>query len=74
MGQINKIYMWAKQAGDILRGEDGYFMFWPDGRRGSLTASNLREIADGLDADNKPWDEQIARDMERYRREDNGEV
>jgi len=48
-------------AGDIVAMDDGYYYCWCGG--GGLTASQLREIADGLDLLNAEWDKQIQREI-----------
>ncbi len=45
---------------DFLTLEDGYWYFWPaETNQGAYSAYNLREIADELDAMNKPWDDSV---------------
>jgi len=43
----------------ILKGDDGFYVFWPDEGCGSFSAANLREIADWLDARNKDWNAMV---------------
>lgn len=39
---------------DIIAGADGFYIFWPEGRKGSYAAHHLRLIADILDEMNEP--------------------
>ena len=45
-------------AKDFVTLEDGYVRFWPS-RNGCLSASEMRMIADELDARNATWDAQV---------------
>jgi hypothetical protein len=47
----------------LIYGDDGYMIFWPDGKNGAYTAEHLREIADWLDAENR----KVAKAMETKR-------
>lgn len=58
-----KVLAAVRRDGDIITGDDGYRVFWPDHRRGFLDAFALRVIADELDRLNKDWDEQVKRDL-----------
>lgn len=49
---------------DILTGDDGMSVFWPDGRNGGFTARHLRAIADEMDRRDAP----LVRSMNRYLR------
>ena len=48
----------GKVIGDVYREVDGYYVFWPTGT-GFWESHMLREIADLLDAANKPWDDEL---------------
>lgn len=40
----------ATQRGEIVRGDDGDYIFWPaDYKLGAFSATNLRQLADELD-------------------------
>ena len=52
----------SKVARDIISGDDGYKVFWPDGTQGFLSAHNLREIANELDRQNKQWNHIVQTD------------
>ena len=43
-------------AGVIMKGDDGYFEFWPEQRGGYWPAWSMREIADKVDSMNAEWD------------------
>jgi hypothetical protein len=45
-------------AEEIITLEDGYRYYYPT-KRGALSASALRDIADTLDVINKDWDKQV---------------
>lgn len=47
------------ERGDILCGDDGYYVYWPTGNGGSLSSHNLRVIADELDRRNAKHDRQV---------------
>lgn len=52
------------REGAIVQADDGYYVYWPsDFTRGFLTSHMLRVIADHLDTINKPWDDQIAKEI-----------
>ena len=51
----------AEEAG-IYQEVDGFYYYDPPGH-GSYAAHTLREIADKLDEMNKPWSEQIEREL-----------
>lgn len=53
----------AYQNGDIIVGEDGFKVFWPDGRKGAFNAQQLRWVAEALDNYNDWWGEQVAKDL-----------
>ena len=46
-------------AYEIVTGEDGYKVYWPEGNRGALDAKTLRAIADELDRLNAEWDADV---------------
>jgi len=49
---------------DIIMAEDGYYVYWPEGyERGYHDSASLRVLADILDEKNKPWDEQLHREL-----------
>jgi membrane-bound inhibitor of C-type lysozyme len=50
-------------CGHIAKDVDGYYYWWPTGRRGSWQGFALREIADLLDRMNAEWDAEVARDL-----------
>ena len=45
-------------ACDFVTGDDGFVAFWPN-CNGSLSATDLRTIADELDRRNAPWAAEI---------------
>lgn len=49
--------------GDILMDVDGYYKWWPNNTGGYLDELFLFTMANFLSALNKPWDEQIKRDL-----------
>lgn len=51
------------QAG-IYQEVDGFYYYDPPTSGGCYAAHTLREIADKLDEMNKPWSEQIGRELE----------
>jgi hypothetical protein len=46
----------AEKAGDFVAGDDGYFIWWPSGMNGGLSAELLRLLADELDRRNAEHD------------------
>jgi len=44
---------------DIVRGEDGFYIYWPTLGGGAYTAHCLRLIADVLDERNAPWQKEL---------------
>lgn len=44
---------------DLMRGDDGFLIFWPTSSRGAYTAQNLRDLADHIDAGNVEWEKQL---------------
>ncbi|HNR55116.1 MAG TPA: hypothetical protein PKJ19_08120 [Flavobacteriales bacterium] len=54
----------GKTIGHLHQLDDGFFYFFPEGLRGGAwDAWWMREIADKLDELNKPWVEQIEKDL-----------
>lgn len=53
---------------DIIPDESGFYIFWPTGERGGLTAPSLRVIADRLDEINKPWEEEVHKYFEQNKK------
>lgn len=52
---LEKVY----EHGDIVCGDDGYYIFWPTRNHGALDAESLRIIADHLDEKNEEWDKAV---------------
>lgn len=52
---------------DLIRAEDGYFVFWPMHTRGFLRPGDLRIIADELDKRNRLWHDKVVRDLDARR-------
>lgn len=49
-----------KIASDILRADDGYYVYWPrQCGKGYYTSEVLKAIAHELDRLNEPWDKDI---------------
>jgi|CXWL01.1.fsa_nt_gi hypothetical protein len=47
----------ALRRKDIVCGDDGYYVYWPEDRNvGAIAAWELRAIADHLDRMNMAWD------------------
>lgn len=44
---------------EIIMGDDGYYIWWPEGNNGAHAAWHLRVIADELDRRNADWDAHI---------------
>lgn len=44
---------------EIVTGDDGYRIYWPQGCNGGFSAHTLREIADVLDRLNADWDKDV---------------
>ena len=59
-----KVIAIVNEHKDIGPLDDGYQYFWIKDR-GALSATDLRIIADELDARNKDWREQVERDLPR---------
>ena len=51
----------AQENGDFIQTEDGFYVYWPRGLGGALSAGMLRELADRLDEMNKDWRETVER-------------
>ena len=53
--------------GEMVAGDDGFYVFWPTGNLGAYSAALLRSIADKLDEKNKPvwkyYDENYFRNL-----------
>lgn len=56
----------VKLEDEIISLEDGYKYYYPT-KRGALSASALRDIADTLDALNKDWDKQVHDELMKER-------
>lgn len=55
---------WSNRAslGDLTRGVDGYFYWWPSVGEGSWDQHTLRAIAAALERLNHDWDAQVKRE------------
>lgn len=51
-----KVVELAIKHDEIIKSDDGYFVWWPEKSNGYLESSDLRAIADHLDERNKEWD------------------
>lgn len=56
-------------ADELIVLEDGYKYYYPT-KRGALSASALRDIADTLDAINKDWGKQVHDELMKEREHD----
>lgn len=56
---MSRIVEIAKERKDIIMGDDGFYVYWPEGNKGALTSHDLRELADELDRMNCKWEEII---------------
>lgn len=60
-GVIAVRYENGVRLGDYLRGDDGYYMFWPDmSRSGAWPGYLLQEIGSRLDELNTEWDREVS--------------
>ena len=55
---VKRILERANTEGDIVRGDDGYYVYWPR-RTGAYPAYHLRALADELDRRNEVWDKEL---------------
>ena len=54
----------SDQRKEFVQDVDGFIYWWPDGSpNGHFSSHHLRWLADELDKRNKPWNEQIAKDL-----------
>ena len=62
MADENRLLTIAKQNGDLVRGDDGFFIYWPTSlaSRGALTSWMLRALADEIDRLNEPAEAALA--------------
>lgn len=51
----------AHERGDLVQGDDGFWIYWPTRSMGAVSAHELRYIADELDRMNAPWQADIDR-------------
>lgn len=58
-----KFYYENVELGDVYKEVDGFYVFVPHISGGSWDSWVLRKISDKLDEMNKPWKEQIERDL-----------
>lgn len=58
-----RILTLADLRGDFVTGDDGFVVWWPFAGYGSLTAFDLRALADELDRRNATWEAQIEREI-----------
>lgn len=56
---INRVIQVCTENGDIVCGDDGFYIYWPTKQTGALTQVDLRIIADHLESLNKGWEETI---------------
>ena len=57
------IHQNGAHLGELYQEVDGYYVWWPDDRRGYLEARILRAIADKLDELNEEWDQEVKRGL-----------
>lgn len=58
-----RVIRMSTESGDFIQGDDGYYVFWPEGfNRGALTPVDLRILADHIDRLNETWDRIIQSD------------
>ena len=55
---VKRILERANTEGDIVRGDDGFYVYWPR-RAGALPAYQLRALADELDRLNEPYEKEL---------------
>lgn len=53
----------AQESGDFIQTEDGFYVYWPRGLGGYLSAEVLRALADKLDEMNAEWREVVEREI-----------
>lgn len=56
--------------GDLVTGDDGFVLYWPEGRKGALNAVALRALADELDRRNAPHQAQLDKFFEEVKAPD----
>jgi len=55
----------SEERGDLVMGDDGYYVYWPKGYTGGhLDSCALRLLADILDEKNQDWDTQVRAECE----------
>ena len=56
MSERNRLLEIAKHNGDLVQGDDGFWMYWPTSvaSRGALTGWMLRALADEIERLNEP--------------------
>lgn len=57
------IVVLAKERGEFVTLEDGFYYYGPSNNSGVIAAHHLREIADELDQLNKIWEETIQKEL-----------
>jgi hypothetical protein len=55
---VKRILEQANAEGDIVCGDDGYYVYWPR-RTGAYPSYHLRALADELDRRNEVWDKEL---------------
>ena len=62
--EVARILRMAEERGDFVRGDDGYWVYWPDGTNmGALSPWELRALADELDRLNAEWDKIVKKEI-----------
>jgi hypothetical protein len=52
--------------GQLIVGDDGFWVYWPDSKRQGFWASHMmRALADAMDELNKPWEDEINKYFEQ---------
>ena len=54
-------------AEDLITGDDGFKVYWPEKSRGYLTAADLRIIAEYIDELNVPWQKELDEYMNAHK-------
>jgi hypothetical protein len=59
-----EVFMNNIKIGELIKSEDGYFNWWADkDKSGYLPSYVLRDIANTLDSINRPWNDQVMKDI-----------
>lgn len=54
-----RVIRMTEERGEFVTGDDGYVIFWPEGKHGGLSEVDLIILSEELHRRNEAWDAQV---------------